>query len=73
MPTAHPAGWLSGGGLKPGRFVKEKPTPLTNLFLTMTDHLGVKGVENMATRQGGLSRFEDGRLFDLEARCVRLP
>ena len=43
-----------GGGLKPGRFVKVKPTPLTNLFLTMTDHLGVKGIEKHGDSTGRL-------------------
>lgn len=44
-----------GGGLKPGRYVKVKPTPLTNLFLTMTDRLGVKGLEKHGDSTGRLA------------------
>src|SRR5262249_27908112 len=30
----------AGGGFKPGRFIKTKRTPLTNLFLSMADRMG---------------------------------
>jgi hypothetical protein len=47
----------SGGGhLKPGRYLKTKPTPLTNLFLTMADHAGVRGLEKHGDSTG---RLED--------------
>ena len=43
-----------GGGLKPGRYVKTKPAPLTNLFLTMSDRMGVQGLEKQGDSTGRL-------------------
>src|SRR5262249_39620669 len=34
-----------GGTLTPGRFVQHVSKPMTNLFLTMSDKLGVNGIE----------------------------
>jgi hypothetical protein len=34
-----------GGTLTPGRFVQHVSKPMTNLFLTMSDRLGVSGIE----------------------------
>ena len=45
-----------GGGFKPGRYIKTKPTPLTNLFLSMADRMGVQGV---ATHGDSTGRLED--------------
>ena len=45
-----------GGGFTPGRYVKAKPTPLTNLFLTMADRMGAKGIEKHGDSTGRLSR-----------------
>ncbi len=44
-----------GGGLKPGRYVKVQPTPLTNLFLSMTDRMGVQGLDKHGDSTGRLS------------------
>jgi hypothetical protein len=35
-----------GGTLAPGRYVKHGSKPMTNLFLSMTDRLGIKGLES---------------------------
>ena len=43
-----------GGGLKPGRYLKSKPTPLTNLFLSMADRMGVQGIEKHGDSTGRL-------------------
>jgi hypothetical protein len=43
-----------GGGLKPGRYVKTKPAPLTNLFLSMADRMGAQGVEKHGDSTGRL-------------------
>jgi hypothetical protein len=43
-----------GGSLKPGRYVKTDPTPLTNLFLSMADRMGAKGVEKHGDSTGRL-------------------
>src|SRR5439155_11773750 len=32
----------AGGSFKPGRYLKFKPTPLTNLFLSMADRIGAR-------------------------------
>jgi hypothetical protein len=45
-----------GGALKPGRYVKVKPAPLTNLFLSMADRMGAKGIEKHGDSTG---RIED--------------
>jgi hypothetical protein len=44
-----------GGGYKSGRYVKASPTPLTNLFLSMADRTGVKGLEKHGDSTGRLS------------------
>lgn len=46
----------SGGGtFKTGRYLKLKPTPLTNMFLTMADGMGASGVEKHGDSTGRLS------------------
>jgi len=50
---------LAGGGgghFKPGRYVKLKPTPLTNLFLSMADRMGTQPIEKHGDSTG---RLED--------------
>jgi hypothetical protein len=50
---------LAGGGggtLTPGRFVKAGSVPITNLFLSMIDRLGVTGVERHGDSSG---RFQN--------------
>jgi Protein of unknown function (DUF1552) len=45
----------SGGGtLTPGRYVKHGDTPTTNLFLSMTDRMGIKGLERFGDSTGRL-------------------
>jgi hypothetical protein len=45
----------SGGGtLTTGRYVKQKSQPMTNLFLSMSDRLGMKGVERFGDSTGRL-------------------
>jgi hypothetical protein len=43
-----------GGRLKPGRFLKTKPTPLANLLLTMADCAGVQGLDRHGDSTGRL-------------------
>ena len=43
-----------GGSLKPGRYVKAKSTPLTNLFLSMADRIGAPGIEKHGDSTGRL-------------------
>jgi len=43
-----------GGGLKPGRYLKVKPTPLTNLFLSMADRMGGQPVGTHGDSTGRL-------------------
>ena len=43
-----------GGGLKPGRYVKVKPKPLTNLFLSMADRIGAQGLNKHGDSTGRL-------------------
>ncbi len=46
----------SGGGtFKTGRYVKLKPTPLTNMFLTMADGMGATRVQSHGDSTGSLS------------------
>jgi len=45
-----------GGGFKPGRYVKVKPTPITNLYLSMADRMGIQGVQSHGDSTG---RLED--------------
>jgi hypothetical protein len=44
----------AGGGIKPGRYVKTNPAPLTNLFLTMADRMGAQGLEKHGDSTGRL-------------------
>src|SRR5580658_4622084 len=43
-----------GGTLKPGRYVKTAPAPLTNLFLSMADRMGVARVAKHGDSTGRL-------------------
>jgi len=43
------------GKFKTGRYVKMKPTPLTNMFLTMADCMGANGIEKHGDSTGRLS------------------
>ena len=46
----------SGGGtLQPGRFTKLQPTPLTNLFLSMADRMGVEKLARHGDSTGRLT------------------
>ncbi len=40
------------GGFKTGRYVKVDSEPLTNLFLTMADHMGAQGIERHGDSTG---------------------
>jgi len=44
-----------GGALKPGRYVKAAGVPITNLFLSMADAMGAKGVESHGDSTGRLA------------------
>jgi hypothetical protein len=49
---------LAGAGgatFKTGKYVKVKPTPLTNLFLTMADGMGASGIDSHGDSTGRLS------------------
>jgi hypothetical protein len=46
-----------GGALKPGRYVKTDPVPLTNLFLSMADRMGAEGIERHGDSTGRLSEI----------------
>ena len=52
-------GWteLLGGTLQPGRYVDMKSKPMTNLFLTMGEKLGVQGVSRFGDSTGTLSQI----------------
>lgn len=43
-----------GGGLKAGRYLKTKPAPLTNLFLSMADRMGAQGLVKQGDSTGRL-------------------
>jgi Protein of unknown function (DUF1552) len=43
-----------GGTLTPGRFVKHGSKPMTNLFLSMADRMGVQGLERFGDSTGRL-------------------
>lgn len=43
-----------GGGLKAGQYVKANSKPLTNLFLSMADRMGVQGLEKHGDSTGRL-------------------
>jgi Protein of unknown function (DUF1552) len=44
----------AGGALNPGRFVKHKAKPMSNLYLTMLDRMGVKDVPRLGDSTGRL-------------------
>src|SRR6185436_14741371 len=49
---------LAGGGggtLTTGRYVRFDNTPTTNLFLSMTDRMGVKGLEHIGDSTGRIA------------------
>jgi hypothetical protein len=46
-----------GGAFKPGRYVKVKPTPLTNLFLSMADRMGGHSLEKHGDSTGRLEEI----------------
>jgi hypothetical protein len=49
---------LAGGGggtLQAGRFAKQPSVPMSNLFLSMADRFGVKGVERFGDSTGRLT------------------
>ena len=41
-----------GGTLNPGKFAKLGGKPMSNLFLSMTDRMGVTGVERIGDSSG---------------------
>ena len=45
----------AGGKFQPGRFHKFPATPLTNLFLTMSDRMGVQGLDKHGDSTGRVS------------------
>ncbi|MDR3638427.1 MAG: DUF1552 domain-containing protein [Isosphaeraceae bacterium] len=54
--TNHPVIVAGGGGgaLAPGRYVKAGGVPMTNLYLSLADRLGVDGVEQFGDSTGPL-------------------
>ncbi|MEY2881694.1 MAG: hypothetical protein RLZZ15_4074 [Verrucomicrobiota bacterium] len=51
---------LAGGGggvLEAGRYVQHQPAPLTNLYLSLMDRMGVKGVERFGDSTGRLANI----------------
>lgn len=46
-----------GGTLTPGRFVKHGSVPTTNLFLSMADRMGTKGMERFGDSTGRVSNI----------------
>ena len=45
----------AGGQLAPGRYVKHDETPATNLFLSMADKVGLRGLERFGDSTGRLA------------------
>ncbi|HTI69645.1 MAG TPA: DUF1552 domain-containing protein [Candidatus Limnocylindria bacterium] len=45
----------AGGAFRGGRYIKSKSAPVTNLFLTMADRMGARGVEKHGDSTGHLS------------------
>lgn len=43
-----------GGALTPGRFVDHGQTPMSNLLLTLADHMGASGIERLGDSTGRL-------------------
>jgi hypothetical protein len=46
-----------GGSLTPGRFVQHEPQNLTNLYLSLLDRMGAKGVERFGDSTGRLTNI----------------
>ncbi len=46
-----------GGALQPGRFVQHEPQNLTNLYLSLLDRMGAKGVERFGDSTGRLANI----------------
>jgi hypothetical protein len=46
-----------GGALRPGRFVKHDGKPMTNLFLSMADRLGIRELERFGDSTGRLENI----------------
>jgi hypothetical protein len=46
-----------GGTLKPGRYVKHDSKPVTNLFLSLADRLGMRGLERFGDSTGRLDNI----------------
>ena len=46
-----------GGGLNPGRYVKANNEPITNLYLTMADRMGVENLERHGDSTGRLKNI----------------
>ena len=44
-----------GGAFSPGRYLKIDPTPLPNLFLSMSDRMGIQPIEKHGDSTGRLS------------------
>lgn len=41
-----------GGTLKPGRFLKHPSQPITNLYLSLADRMGVRNLERLGDSTG---------------------
>jgi hypothetical protein len=46
-----------GGSLKGGRYIKAKPAPLTNLFLSMADRMGIQNLQRFGDSSGRLANI----------------
>jgi hypothetical protein len=46
-----------GGTLKPGRYVKHGSKPMTDLFLSVADRMGIRGVERFGDSTGRLGNI----------------
>ena len=46
-----------GGALTAGRYIKHEPAPLTNLYLSLADRMGAKGVERFGDSTGRLANL----------------
>jgi hypothetical protein len=46
-----------GGAVTPGRYVKHRSQPTTNLFLSLADRMGVQGLERFGDSAGRLSNI----------------
>src|SRR3954469_19334544 len=46
-----------GGALEAGRYIKHEPAPLTNLYLSLMDRMGVKGVARFGDSTGRLANI----------------